>query len=196
MASNVPQDKSNGYEDVAERFICVRNPRIGAATVREWSKGLPGGASILDLGCGHGVPISETLIKDGFALYGVDASAKMITAYRGRFPTAYAECSAAERSEFFRRTFDGVVAWGLVFLLPADAQMTLIGKVARALNPGGKFLFTSPQETATWLDSLTGHQSRSLGVKEYQRLLRTEGLKLVDEQRDEGANHYYLASKP
>src|SRR3982751_2948269 len=64
-------DRSNGYEKAAECFMLSRNPQIGAATVREWSKRLPRGASVLDIGCGHGTPISQVLIQEGFVLYGV-----------------------------------------------------------------------------------------------------------------------------
>jgi 2-polyprenyl-3-methyl-5-hydroxy-6-metoxy-1,4-benzoquinol methylase len=78
------EDKSNGYEELAEAFMSARNPRIGPAIIREWSKTLPRGCAILDLGCGHGVPISEALIAEGFGVYGVDASAKMIAAFRSR----------------------------------------------------------------------------------------------------------------
>jgi len=116
MPSTVRHDKSNGYEQFAEAFIRARNPRIGATTVQEWSKTLPLASSILDLGCGHSVPISQVLINDGFAVYGVDASAKLIASFHERFPKAPTECSAVEDSEFFRRTFDSIVAWGLIFL--------------------------------------------------------------------------------
>ena len=191
----IPQDKSNGYEEIAERFIRVRNPHIGAATVREWSRTLPPDSSVLDLGCGNGVPISHVLSEFGFALYAVDASAKMITAFRERFPNACAECSSVEDSEFFHRTFDGVVAWGLMFLLWIDVQRIIIRKVARALNRGGKFLFTSPREAVTWCDPITGRKSISLGGDVYQQILRAEGLLLIGEQSDEGDNHYYFTSK-
>jgi hypothetical protein len=100
-----------------------------------------------------------------------------------------------EDSEFFHRTFDGVVAWGLMFLLPADVQRIVIGKVATALNPAGKFLFTSPQEASTWRDALTGRTSISLGGQVYRQILRDTGLILVGETFDEGDNHYYFVSK-
>src|SRR5580658_153445 len=54
-------DPSNGYEEIAAQFIAARNGRIGAATVREWGRTLPAGSAVLDLGCGHGVPVSQTL---------------------------------------------------------------------------------------------------------------------------------------
>lgn len=196
MAKTLPNDKSNGYDEIAETFMRVRNPRIGPGTVLEWSQTLAPGTTILDLGCGHGAPISQALNNRGFPLYGIDASAKMIAAFRLLLPSACAECAAVEDSEFFGRSFDAVVAWGLMFLLPKDVQATVIGKVARALTPGGKFVFTSPRTPVTWPDSLTGRESISLGAEEYERILHAHGLTLVGDGVDEGENYYYFVSKP
>jgi 2-polyprenyl-3-methyl-5-hydroxy-6-metoxy-1,4-benzoquinol methylase len=102
-------DKSNGYEGLAETFMKVRDTWIGLSTVRQWSQLLPRGCAILELGCGHGV-VSQVLMDEGFELFGIDASAQMIEAFRKRFPDAHTECSAVEDSEFFGRTFHGVVA--------------------------------------------------------------------------------------
>jgi SAM-dependent methyltransferase len=176
--------------------MLTRNPRIGASTVREWSQGLPPGSSILDLGCGHGVPISQVLTEERFSVYGIDASPTLIGAFRKRFPGAHAECSTVEDSEFFRRSFDGVVAWGLMFLLPPDVQPIIVRKMARALSPNGKLLFTSPKEAVRWRDELTGRESVSLGAERYRRILDTEGFVLDGEQSDEGDNHYYSVSRP
>jgi SAM-dependent methyltransferase len=191
-----PNEKSNGYDEIAEQFIRRRDSRIGASTVRNWSRGLPRGTVILDLGCGNGVPISQALIDEGFAIYGVDASAKMISEFRNRFPKAHAEHCAAEDSLFFGRTFDGVVAWGLLFLLAPEVQEAVLRKVAAVLNTGGKFLFTSPQQARKWTDCISERESVSLGIAEYRKILEATGLKLVGEDVDEGENYYYLVSKP
>ena len=188
-------DKSNGYEAIAAKFISRARSNIGAAAVREWARTLPSGSAILDSGCGSGVPVSEALVQEGHEIWGADASPTMIAAFRSRFPEAQAECAAVEESSLFSRTFDGVVAWGLMFLLPPETQKTLIGHVAGAMNSGGRFLFTAPKEACTWLDSMTGQESISLGREAYEQLLSEEGLVLVGEQQDEGENYYYFASK-
>jgi cyclopropane fatty-acyl-phospholipid synthase-like methyltransferase len=164
--------------------------------VREWARALPSGAAVLDLGCGHGVPISEALIDAGLAVHGVDASVSMIAAFHARFPEVPLECNAVEDSRFFGRTFDAAIAWGLMFLLAPDTQRNLIHRVAAVLKPGGRFLFTSPRQVCEWSDNLTGQASMSLGSHEYRQILESEGLVLVDEPDDEGENHYYLARKP
>ena len=191
----MPEDKSNGYEEVAARFMSARNPDIGRATVSEWCRTLPRDASVLDLGCGHGVPVSQTLIEQGFTVFGVDASPTLLAAFHRRFPCVSTECSAVEDSGFFDREFDGAVAWGLLFLLPPRAQSLVVHKVARALKPGGKFLFTSPRERTAWRDALTGRESISLGAERYQQLLGSAGLHAVGERNDEGNNHYYFVAK-
>jgi cyclopropane fatty-acyl-phospholipid synthase-like methyltransferase len=135
------------------------------------------------------------LVEEGFEVYGVDASAKMIGAFRRRFPESHAQCASVMDSDFFGRTFDGVVASGLMFLLSTDVQALFIHKVAAVLNPNGKFLFTSPQKACTWQDMLTGRDSISLGSQAYVQLLHAEGLSVVAERFDEGHNHYFFTVK-
>ena len=196
MGSHMQQDRSNGYEDNAEVFIRSRNHQIGVSTVVQWSRDLAPGSAILDLGCGHGVPISQALHDEGFQIFGVDASATLIQSFKARFPEASADCAAVEESDFFHRTFGAALAWGLLFLMAPDQQRAMITKVARALAPDGRFLFTAPEQAVTWEDSLTGRLSISLGADGYSQALHDAGLILSSEAFDEGDNHYYFALKP
>ena len=194
-------DKSRGYEAIASHYIAGRGSNyrgvgIGAAEVAKWSLTLPPGASVLDLGCGTGLPITQVLIQRGFEVCGVDASPSMVAAFRGNFPAAPVECAAAEDSTFFGRTFDAVVAWGLFFLLDEATQRLLISKVAAALKPSGRFLFTSPEEICTWTDGMSHQLSLSLGYDAYRTALEAEGLVLSGTMLSTGDNFYYFAQKP
>lgn len=195
------EDASNGYEGIAGIYIAGRGTRarvgdsIGAATVRAWAQAFPPGATVLDLGSGPGEPGTRILREAGLATCAVDASPAMVAAFRERFPGVPVEQNTVEASGFFGRTFDGVLAWGLLFLLKPAAQALVIGKVAGALNPGGRFLFTAPKEPLEWLDAMTDRPSQSLGAQTYERLLRDAGLTWVSEAEDEGGNHYYFVEK-
>ncbi|HUF13980.1 MAG TPA: class I SAM-dependent methyltransferase [Longimicrobiales bacterium] len=197
MAAAGPEDLSHGYEAVSHDFITYRTrSAIGADTVRKWAEALPPGGDVLDLGCGPGVPITATLMDLGFRLHGVDASPSMVAEFRARFPEIPIECGSVEHSRFFGRTFDGVVAWGLMFLLSTADQAHLVRTMSALLKPGGRLLFTAPREICTWQDSLTGRESVSLGWEEYRRLLEAERLVEIGEAEDEGDNHYCFARKP
>jgi ubiquinone/menaquinone biosynthesis C-methylase UbiE len=194
-------DRSNGYEGIASIYVAGRGTRprvgdaIGAATVRAWAQAFPPGATVLDLGCGPGEPSTRILQEAGLATYAVDASSAMVAAFRERFPDVPIEENTVEASRFFDRTFDGVLAWGLLFLLEPVAQALVIKKVARVLNPGGRFLFTAPEEPVEWLDGMTGRPSQSLGAPTYERLLHEAGLTWVAAAHDEGENHYYFVER-
>lgn len=104
-------------------------------------------------------------------------------------------CEAVQDARFFDRTFDGVLAWGLMFLLSSEDQRRLIRRIAEILVPGDRLLFTSPAEPVVWNDAMTGLESRSLGGEEYRRLLSAVGLRVTSEYEDEGQNHYFDAGK-
>ena len=135
------------------------------------------------------------MLRNGFTVYGVDASATLVGKFRERFPDAPVECRSVEDSLFFSRTFDAVVAWGLIFLLPAETQRSVIGKVARTLNRHGHFLFTSTRQACTWMDNMTGFPSVSLGYEAYRQELAAHDLELVGNDEDEGGNYYYFATR-
>jgi SAM-dependent methyltransferase len=195
------EDGSNGYEGVASIYVARRGTRalvgdsIGAAVVKAWADAFPPGATVLDLGSGPGEPSTRILREAGLGSYAVDASATMVAAFRERFPDVPIEHNTVEASRFFDRTFDGVLAWGLLFLLTPPAQALVIEKVAGALNPGGRFLFTAPREPVEWLDGMTDRPSQSLGAETYERLLRGAGLTWVAAAQDEGENHYYFVER-
>jgi len=191
-------DKSNGYEEIASIFIPGRGSAhsgIGSSTMADWSQVLPQGATVLDLGCGTGVPISQVLMRRGCQVFGVDASPSMVAAFRARFPDVPVQCAAVEESDFFRRTFDAVVAWGLFFLLEEEVQLRLIAKIGPVLNSGGWLLFTAHREFLSWNDAMTERASVSLGYDAYREAIEAAGMAIVETRLDEGENHYYIARK-
>ncbi|MFC4701947.1 class I SAM-dependent methyltransferase [Glaciecola siphonariae] len=184
-------DLSNGWERVANTFIAVRNPNVGKSTLENWVANLPPRAKVLDIGCGFGVPNTQVLINAGCQVYGIDASKTLIAQYKKRFPMAIAACEAAESSNYFDIKFNAIIAIGLIFLLPEDAQLKVLQNAAHSLKNRGRFLFTAPKQVCEWQDVLTAKRSRSLGKDAYVSELLKHGLILTNEYVDEGENHYF-----
>jgi SAM-dependent methyltransferase len=192
-------DRSNGYEAIAAEFLarCGRPSQtaVGVREVREWARTLPTGATVIDLGCGPGLPITDVLVAEDLCVFALDAAPSFVQAFRRNLPDTPIVCEGVQDSTFFGRRFDAVLAWGLMFLLSSEDQQRLIRSIADILVPGGRLLFTSPFQPAVWNDGMTGLESRSLGAEEYHKQLSLVGLSVAREYEDVGENHYFDAIK-
>jgi 2-polyprenyl-3-methyl-5-hydroxy-6-metoxy-1,4-benzoquinol methylase len=103
-------DRSNGYEGVAAEFLSGRgrppSTAIGARFVHDWARALSRGATVLDVGCGSGRPITEQLVGAGLNVYAIAASPSLVHAFRNNLPHVSVACEPVEESSFFGRTFD------------------------------------------------------------------------------------------
>jgi predicted RNA methylase len=94
-------DESNGYESIAGDYIKGRGQAvngIGSSTARARARTFNKGSVILDLGCGTGIPVTNILLEAGLNAYAVDASPKMVEAFRQNFPDVPVACESVERS--------------------------------------------------------------------------------------------------
>jgi SAM-dependent methyltransferase len=195
-----PMDRSNGYETVSKEFLVgrgstSRSAGIGVKEVRKWARTLPRGSSVIDLGCGPGFPITVVLVEEGLQVFGVDAAPSFVAAFQRNLPGIPIVCESVLESRLFDRTFDAVLAWGLMFLLQAEDQHRLIQRFAEILVPDGRLLFTSPAKPVVWNDAMTGLESISLGTEQYRSLLGAAGISVAEEYEDVGENHYFDAFK-
>jgi SAM-dependent methyltransferase len=160
---------------------------------------IPGGGTILDIGCGMGEPVARYLIERGFKVTGVDSSPSLIAMARERFPDQ--EWLVADMRDLaLGRRFDGVIAWHSSFHLSPDDQRRMFPIFASHCAPGGALMFTSGPEhgesIGQWLGEPLYHGS--LDPAEYRTLLDSNDLKVIaNEVRDPdcGSSTVWLARK-
>jgi len=187
---------ASAWESVADWFIQYSvTSTVGCRIIEQWVLALPARAVVLDVGCGSGSPRSQAVMRKDFRLYAVDGAPTLAAAFKDRFTDAQVACENVTESRFFDISFDGILAWGLVFLLPHDEQLSLLNRLVAALKPEGRLLFTAPSQQCTWNDATTGQLSLSLGSDAYRAHLSAFGAPVVNEFDDEGGNHYYSARR-
>lgn len=189
-------DSVEAYECYAHEFLQGRDPSlIGSKIVGQWTRTLRQGATVIELACGGGYPISRVLVSAGLQLWAVDSSPTLVTEFRLRFPNIPVQCSRVQDSDFFGRKYEGAIAIGLLFLLSESDQVALISRVAEILEPKGRFLFMAPIQIGIWNDLNTGLECSSLGQERYGALLCGAGFRIVATYVDKGENNYYDAEK-
>src|SRR5688500_4426256 len=78
-----------GYDTVSLHYRADdADPETHRPWVAELTERLPRHASVLDLGCGNGVPVARDLAAAGFAVIGVDLSEVQVARARTLVPDA------------------------------------------------------------------------------------------------------------
>ncbi|WP_412061934.1 class I SAM-dependent methyltransferase [Rubrivirga sp. IMCC45206] len=185
------------YDEIAEWFTATRSPDVGVPDLTAFAETLPPGARVLDLGCGDGVPISQTLLRAGLAVTALDSSPAMVEQFRAHVPGVPVRCARIQDARFARGAFDAVVAWGVLFHLSEADQTTAIRKVAEWLTPTGRFLFTSGGSRGVAESEMDGVPFRyvSLGAVGYRDVLARAGMRMVRHYADAWQNDVYVAEK-
>lgn len=129
-----------GYDAMAENYLKSKNPNDAAtiSSLEELAKVLPEGASVLDLGCGAGVPATRWL-SERFDVTGVDISAGQLQIARKNVPKAkFIKCDMGA-FEAEPESLDAVVSLLSIIHVPRDEQPGLFRSIHRWLKPGGHF---------------------------------------------------------
>nr|WP_121269785.1 class I SAM-dependent methyltransferase [Pedobacter schmidteae] len=138
------------------------------------------GATVLDIGCGTGMPILNYLQTQGLKVVGVDASFKMLDIAIQNFP-ATRFVLADMRYLALKEQFDAVIAWDSFFHLQTADQPVMFEIFKKHLKPKGILLFTSGTEHGeAW--GMNGGENlfhASLSTEAYAALLEENGFKVL-----------------
>jgi SAM-dependent methyltransferase len=145
------------------------NPRVFRefATVLElFQQRLPGGSSVLDLGCGPGWT-SLFLARAGFEVVGLDISERMIEIARTRSEQENTPATFVvgdmEEFDLDRHDFDAVLLFDALHHCPGYPRV--LERALEHLRPGGYLLLLEP----SWLHRYSPHAravTREYGVTE------------------------------
>jgi 2-polyprenyl-3-methyl-5-hydroxy-6-metoxy-1,4-benzoquinol methylase len=189
------------YDKIFEWYVSARNSDAGVEVIRKFTQNLKPGARILDIGCGYGFPITNTLYRIGFKPYGIDSSIKMVRRFKEDLPDVPVQCSNVLDSDFFNILFEAVIAYGFIFHLPQDQQIKVIEKVSEHLQCEGYFLFSSGDVddmsmTPPGCNGGERFMTYSMSCSNYERTLYKNGMILTNHyiEKDAGGT-IYIAKK-
>ena len=132
-----------GYDRMAEQYLSTKDPEDGLTldALAELARILPPEATVLDLGCGAGIPATRWL-AGRFTVTGVDLSAKQLELARRNVPGATFLKADMTHLNFVPETFDAVIALHSIIHVPRTEHLKLLKDISRWLKPGGAFLAT------------------------------------------------------
>ncbi|KXA91053.1 hypothetical protein AKJ63_01965, partial [candidate division MSBL1 archaeon SCGC-AAA259D18] len=87
---------------------------------------IPEEASILDLGCGTGVPFDRFLFDKGYKVTGADFVKKHVKQARRNVPEAEFKQVDFSEVEFVENSFDAIVSFYAIFHIPRERHPDLL----------------------------------------------------------------------
>ncbi|WP_086740934.1 class I SAM-dependent methyltransferase, partial [Streptomyces glaucescens] len=101
------------------------------------------GSRVLDVGSGTGRPTAETLAGAGHRVLGVDVSPVMVELAARQVPDAEFRCADIRETPLEDGSFDAVCAYFSLLQMSREEQSALVGRLARALRPGGPMVLAT-----------------------------------------------------
>jgi cyclopropane fatty-acyl-phospholipid synthase-like methyltransferase len=135
-----------GYDRAAEIYTRQRDQFESLAYLNHLAARLRTGATVLDVGCGAGVPVDRYLVDKGFSVVGIDLSERQIALARANVPEAdYAvrDMTDLRPNDY---TVDAIVSFYAIFHTPRAGHAALLRTFAGFLRPGGLLLVTMGAE--------------------------------------------------
>lgn len=118
---------------------------------------LPHRASVLDIGCGCGLPATK-LLAEHFDVTGVDFSKVQIERAKELVPSARFLCGDISKLTFPPGSYGAIVSFYAIIHMPLDEHPKLFANIARWLRPSGYFVATVGH------DAWTGAENAYLDV--------------------------------
>jgi len=188
-----------GYNEVAERYSLQRDQFKNNTHLDRCIKLLKPGASILDIGCGAGIPIDTYFIERGFRVQGIDISEKQIELAKRNLPEGKFEVKDMEELRAGDYRVDAVVSFYTIFHISREKHAQLFKKINSFLPTGGLLLVT--MGSSHWEGSEAFHGTTMwwshYDAKRNRKIVEEAGFNILTDEIDDsgGEKHQVLMAE-
>lgn len=146
-----------GYDAIADDYLRLARDVPETQPRRERTAAilatLPVGASVLELGCGAGMPVAAEIISRDHSYIGVDVSPRQIELAASHVPLGDFRLGDIADQQFGAGMFDAVLALYMITHVPRERWAVLIANIHQWLKPGGVLLINVPHgDSPGWLE--------------------------------------------
>jgi 2-polyprenyl-3-methyl-5-hydroxy-6-metoxy-1,4-benzoquinol methylase len=132
-----------GYNKIAKEYYSDRDLFKNEKKIQEFISLLPESGTVLDIGCGGGIPVLRTLVDNGYDAKGIDFSQTMIELAKQNVPEAEFILGDITKTDFESESFDGIISTYAFIHIFRTQHPLLYTKIFNWLKPGGIMLVST-----------------------------------------------------
>lgn len=159
------------------------------------------GSSVLDLGCGTGLPFDRYLVENSFDVKGLDISQKHVEMAQENVPDGEFFQGDFFEKEFDENSFDAVVSFYVIFHIPREEHERLFRKIREWVKEDGEVLITlGSEEMDEHRGEIGGEEMlwSSYSPEKNLEILKKSGFKILEtyteDYREE--THFWVLAEP
>jgi len=188
-----------GYDKIAEKYDKERHTFDNRRELGEFASLLPKNGTVLDVGCGAGIPIAKFLAKGGFDVTGIDFSKNMLKLARKNVPEARFILKDMTELDFEADSFDGLTAFYSIIHVPREKHFSLFQSFHRILKPEGVMLICLGPDEWEATDTYYGTEMfwSQYAPKKAVQLLKEAGFQTISGRVlvRGGEKHYWITAR-
>ena len=134
---NIFKTIEESYDKMGEVYHNFRDNEKFTSELEKFTKLLPESGSVLDAGCGVGLPVSKFLADKGFTVTGIDISSKMVQLAKQNVPDAIFYQKNILTLDFPENSYDGIICVYTLWHIPKMEHSNIIANFHRMLKDDG-----------------------------------------------------------
>lgn len=172
------------YESLGKKYLDYRQALKSDTYVKMFLRKLGKNSSVLDVGCGVGIPVDDVLTKAGHEVMGIDLSPSLIKLARKNVPGASYQVFDMRNLSFGEYEVQGLVCLYAIFHIPRSEHKKMIETFASFLPVGGWMLISMGDRAYEGEHEMYGLVSYSSqwGSVENRRIVESAGFRIDFEE--------------
>lgn len=191
--------KQQYNKKIAENYSVARDMYKNDKYLEKLSLLLAPNSTILDIGCGAGVPVDKFFLSHGYKIIGLDISEKQIELAKRNLPDG--EFKVEDMSELEEKEYsvDAVVSFYAIFHTQRETHQELFNKINSFLPFGGLILVSMGVNEWEGKGQFHGDEMfwSHFGADKNREIIKNAGFEILFDEIDEngGEKHLFVIAK-
>ncbi|GAB4028021.1 MAG: class I SAM-dependent methyltransferase [Candidatus Microgenomates bacterium] len=189
----------SAYEQLGKKYLDYRLALKSDTYVKMFLRQLGKNSSVLDVGCGVGIPVDDLLIKAGHEVVGIDLSPSLIELARKNVTGASYHVQDMRNLRMGDYVVDGLVCLYAIFHIPRSEHKRMLETFASFLPTGGWMLISMGDRAYEGVHEMYGVVSYSSqwGSVENRRIVESAGFRIHFEEfaTSNGERHQVIIAR-